>query len=676
MPRTLSLGDCTFELLTRGDAFLGLGRITIADRAVRSGRLPLSVVTQTFSGHQSAGCTLLGVDERPDELRIRTRLAFAPMLTQVLRDHSFDPIHDQSDWAEPAAAGSAELDLVLRLTQDTFNGVAARGFQYHWEYRSAETALYWLLDRASWELDGDIAGATVYNQSSCSDPVCTFRDERGWTTEGVIHWDDPNSRANPVMTHNLPRWASHQAFDFQSRGGDVLLGVFARVELIRSVLVRDRGQPELKCFDKHLFDETREHATPAKAILLAPGPRSAVGVQNLWTWVQDEVYARARAEFGLREEPLRLRLAWNFWVNWTIDSYYKDLLPVARAIGIDGLFIDNVNRSDYTDTRPKLEHYGGNMCCGHQYEIAPLVGGPAAMKRFAEECAASGIHIAAWTNNDQSKVSPLFAQHRDWFVRMEDTRLTYGGAYTDCFSIWSFAHDAARRNWVDHLKQTRQETGLGGYLFDSFYNLGFMPMDYSGGRPHTQWRQLLAAFKELQDADVHFMIESFGPFGEVQHGCPASYGLDHLFICYKIQLGTGYTTIPTGQEKPRSEPWPEADWYRILAHMARPGLPLFFQGVRVDKLLTPGHLAAIRDYQTQRPHLARRYLQEDGQGVLWHDAAGQRATLWNFTARTVALPGQVTDVTTGAALPPAARYTLQPQHTYALTGAPLPTQIG
>ena len=43
------------------------------------------------------------------------------------------------------------------------------------------------------------------------------------------------------MTHNLPRWASHQAFDFQFKGDRTLLGVFERVELIRSVLAASRA---------------------------------------------------------------------------------------------------------------------------------------------------------------------------------------------------------------------------------------------------------------------------------------------------------------------------------------------------------------------------------------------------------------------------------------------------
>ncbi len=182
---------------------------------------------------------------------------------------------------------------------------------------------------------------------------------------------------------------------------------------------------------------------------------------------------------------------------------------------------------------------------------------------------------------------------------------------------------------------------MSGYLFDSFYNLGFMPVDYTDCTPRTFWRQTLAAMKELQDADVHFRIESFGPFGEVCHGCPREYNLDNLFACYKIGMGTGYTTVPTGLDTPRSEPWPVADYYRILAHMANPGHMLFYDGVRIDKLFTAEHKRILAEYYAHQSTMVRRFLQDDDQSVLWHDADGQRATLWNFVNREVSLPGSV-----------------------------------
>ena len=111
--------------------------------------------------------------------------------------------------------------------------------------------------------------------------------------------------------------------------------------------------------------------------------------------------------------------------------------------------------------------------------------------------------------------------------------------------------------------------------------------------------------------------------------------------------------------------------------MATPDFPLFAaDGRRIDQVWTPLHQQALADYSANRPHMKKRFLQQDDQAVLWHNAAATRATLWNFAAREVALPGTVTDLSTGELLPPADHYQLLAYHTYKITGVqPLPAVI-
>ncbi|MFW5858163.1 MAG: hypothetical protein ACOCX4_09810, partial [Planctomycetota bacterium] len=225
------------------------------------------------------------------------------------------------------------------------------------------------------------------------------------------------------------------------------------------------------------------------------------------------------------------------------------------------------------------------------------------------------------------------------------------------------------------LKAIRETTGLNDYLFDSFYNLGFMPVNYSHCRPTTQWKELLAALRELQEADVHFHIESMGPFGMVMHGCPTSYSIENMFACYKVNLGSGYTTVPGKQKLKQTLPNESARLYYVLAHMTNPGIPLFLDGKRIDTLWADEHRRALADYNEHYGEMHHRILQEDGQAVIWHNRAGTRATVWNFADRTAALPGTVRDLTTGEALPAAETYTLQAQHTYAVEADPLPVAL-
>ena len=64
--------------------------------------------------------------------------------------------------------------------------------------------------------------------------------------------------------------------------------------------------------------------------------------------------------------------------------------------------------------------------------------------------------------------------------------------------------------------------------------------------------------------------------------------------------------------------------YRFFAHMASPSFGLFENGERIDRRWTPAHKQCLADYNPNRMHMHKRFMQEDGQGVLWHDKAGKR----------------------------------------------------
>jgi hypothetical protein len=605
--------------------------------------------------------------------RIELEAYFRRLPVKLMRDHSFDPIHELGDWDTDTIVGKARLDLVFQPARDEFNGMAFTGFAYHWEYRSADVPLFWLLDMASWELDGDITGATAYSQSSCSAPVARFDRRSAWSTEGRLHFQVEAGNTNPVMTHNLPRWASHGSFDFQFKGDRTLIGVFERVELIRSVVCRDAGKPELKHFDKHIFDQTTRYATVPKKILLNADRKSEVGQQNVWTWIHEDVESRARAEFGLRQEPFLPTIGQNYWHKFTAESYFKDLIPAAAAVGCRRVFVDNLKKSAMTDRTPFPGKFNWNMCCGHEYEIAPELGGNAGGKRLVARARALGITVLSWTNNDQALSSPLNRAERDegrgWYVLLEDARQKYGGAYAGCLSVLDFSNPDARRYFVKSHAAIRRATGLSWYLFDSFYNLGFMPVTHRDCRPRTMWRGTLRALKALQDAGVHFAIESFGPFGSPQHGHPSSYNFETIFACYRVGVGDDYTTVPSARALQDVNPKSAAGVYFALAHMAYTSIPLFEKQRRIDRVWTPAHKQALADYHAALPHMRRRELQEDGLGVVWRDATGQRTTLWNFKARWVELPGAVFDLTAGRPLPKAARYNLDALHTYIVRDA-------
>lgn len=194
-------------------------------------------------------------------------------------------------------------------------------------------------------------------------------------------------------------------------------------------------------------------------------------------------------------------------------------------------------------------------------------------------------------------------------------------------------------------------------------------------QPHTIWKGTLQAFRELQEAGINLEIESFGPFGRPTHGHPSSYNLDTIFICYRVGLGNDYTTVPTSHPVVQHAGSLAANFYCLAHKSGLASSSLFLDGVRIDQRWDDAQRRMLAVYHAALPRMHRRYLQKDGQAVIWHDAAGAQATLWNFTDRLVALPGQVQDLTTDAVLPPAATYALQANHVYAITGTALPTRV-
>src|SRR5689334_580317 len=88
----IECGRCRFELITENSAFVGLGKIWIGHTLVRSGRLPLIVRTQTFTGLELAGLKFLAVKDHGAEIRIQTEALFRPLPVKLMRDHSVDPI--------------------------------------------------------------------------------------------------------------------------------------------------------------------------------------------------------------------------------------------------------------------------------------------------------------------------------------------------------------------------------------------------------------------------------------------------------------------------------------------------------------------------------------------------------------------------------------------------------
>jgi hypothetical protein len=208
---TLSFANgMTFDLVSKGKRFLGLGRIRCGDVKLRSGRLPMFVDISTPYGE-----TLLDYELKATDVGARKIvLTFGAKVTegsfmewQVHECRRMRTIHD---WSKGPQESDVELKLVLKPASRTLNGVKFKGFSYQYTYRSATLPIYMILDRGSWEPGGKAVGNEFWWRSCFSTPVVRFETA---SQRYASEWYLPDC-ANPNVFQFVPMQTEGQGLIF------------------------------------------------------------------------------------------------------------------------------------------------------------------------------------------------------------------------------------------------------------------------------------------------------------------------------------------------------------------------------------------------------------------------------------------------------------------------------
>lgn len=642
MHNWIRVGAAEIELQTRSGALRGLGQIRIAGRLVRSGELPIRPFTQTLDGIDYDRYEIVDVRSTPRRAVIRTRAIGVAGPAHVTLDHSLDPIWSTRPWdGRPVAED--RMDWILEAATRTFGGWEFEGLTIQFRFRSRARSVFYILDRATWELDGHAEGVTLLRQQMGAQPKVTLRGATDYSTSARIGYP-----LNPTMTHDVPRWASEQPFDYQYRDGAALVGVFDQCGLIRTVVARGPRESAIRHFDKHIFDEAADGSTVRKFIGLCARVGDDTDHLNAWTRVYDADMDMALGQFGMRRTHSRTTLSQNYWHHFDADTYRKDLLPAAAALGFQQVFIDPFWENDMTRRREgKLPAWlTGNMCCPHEYEVARLLGGVSGYRRLARDAARNGLDVISWIGSHQSVESPYLWKHVDQALTLADGRHFYGSGY-DVIRGMDLTTDFGPM-FRAAVTRAAKATGVRGFLYDSFYNFAWMPVNFrtpdpaapgdvhrSRLRVHTQWRQLGALMAAWQKAGLHMLIESLGPWGQPQHGVHGDYsapGCEPLVYRCSVASGQSVIPIPADATNPR-RPADLQTYFRLLANMAPPTMPLWLrqpgrEALRIDRVAGAGLLAANRAYRRALPLMHTRTLLPDGLGVCWAPERGQARALF------------------------------------------------
>jgi hypothetical protein len=649
-PASLSIGSVEIELLHQGELFLGLGEITIDGQVVRNNSLPMRPYMATHFGIEFDRFVIEQVESLGvDGVILHTRALGIGLNVPALQDHSLDPVWSIRPWNERVLA-EIQVDWILKADTREISGRTWTGFSYSIAFKAENEELYYVMDRATWELGGEAVGVTLLRQQMGGDPIVTVAADTRYSTAANIPFP-----LNPVMTHDCPRWASEQGFDYQYRGDVALIGLFAECSLIRTIVARDPGDEQIRHFDKHIFDQTAAGQTITKFIGIAMVGDDTDHL-NAWTQVFDADQDNVLGQFGMERTYARTTLSHNFWNNFNCDSYLEDLIPAAAALGFQQIFIDPYWENDMTSNREGIlpDFATGNMCCPHEYEVAKVLGGIEGYKRVAEIARAQGVELISWIGSHQSQNSPYLRKHPVEVIKGPDGRHTYGSGYDAIYGMDISSPFGTM--FRDNILRGQQATTVSGYLYDSFYNFGWMPINFHTPDPnkptdphqgklcaHTMWRQLAEIMAYWQQSGVHMLIESLGPWGQPQHGVQGNYRAAGGAMAYQCAVNIGYSVIPTPDTSTGKEEVGPEFYFRLLAHKAPSTLSLWVNDAdgkraRIDQVASPLLRAANLAYRAVQPRMHTRTILHDDAGVKWQDRQGNLSVIYTFKPGQIALP--------------------------------------
>ncbi len=471
-----------------------------------------------------------------DGLRIKlTALGRQDFPFQERRDMSGDICLRAANWDAPPV--EAALDIVFEPVQDVIDGREFTGLRYWYEYDGA-TEIHRMFDRQTWAPGGVLQDHRICCRNWAHPTRSPIGLEDGYSTAALDMSHEALAKVNPMPGNLWARWSLLPGFEMIYSAKGVLLGRYDRVSLVRSVLETLPGEESLRIVDAHYFEKTKRVATNPKTILWCDDSLDDIDALNLWTRLTDRDCDMAQKQFGIAADgPPRIEFAKNVWVGINFENTYNDTVDAAAELGADCVFIDSVWESAEAlnmEVRDLLsqEQLNGtvldkrckqSMCCTMDFKVAEVMGGEDGLRRLCERAKEKGVDILSWMATHLSPVSnfrenahpELGRGDHGIFAARESGRHPDTGYAGDC---WPLNLNAPIREYVrDQILGICERTGLAGFLWDSFSNLGWWHVDYSDGSMRPQFDRMAELYAALSNAGLYLMPEALAAVSN--HSC-------------------------------------------------------------------------------------------------------------------------------------------------------------
>jgi len=602
----------------------------------------------TYEGEVFDHFQLLGIENQGGRVAIRTRTrATADTMFRERRDSSGDLCFRRGGWGR--AGAEAELDLILEPASAQVGGRKFEGFRYHFVYRGRDRPIHRLIDRQSWEPGGGLDGNTLCLRNWLTEPRVRLSRTRPHSTAGNGKW-----------SHLLPgnmwgRWSLLPAFDMIYGKSGVLLGWFDRVSLIRSVVETDAEEDHLRVVDMHLFAQSHQVITNPKTVLFAPAPVDDIEAINLWTAVHDQEQSKAEAQFGITHNPKPMPvISHNAWVDFHFDHTYESSVRRAAAIGAPYVFIDPIwmnqeaLRRVHRDATKTLSRHTAllsrfwpqTMCVTLDLKVADQFGGEAGLRALCDRAAKQRVKIISWMaahlspNTSLQEDPSLGRGEAGIFAAGESGRHPATGYPASC---WPLNLHAPIGDYLrDAVLGVCERTGLAGYLWDSFCNLGWWQLDYSAGTMAPQHERMGRLYADLVNRGHYVAPEALVAFSNTSccgmHGGEI-YAGEQLPFAYRSSISFWTPDTKDSQCYERRLIAGKASddlLLRSLAHERCPMLSLGGEAIVEDAQAVASVRRLLLAYRQVSPLMQQRTVLPDDRGVRWSRDDGA-AVLFSFT---------------------------------------------
>lgn len=670
--------ECRLKLALRGDTFLGIADVEHDGVPLRDPALPWAIYTECDDEAVRFGTFRL---KHMDMGRQGSTLTLESPADWLPRAQAADKMGDSRIHTRRAVSAVATIRWHIRPIREVIFGREWVGLTWWFEYECPGYPIQWLLEDATWELGGRAEGCTLIRQD-----VSALRYEQSISIDegfaSVEHFDASGRQQSPMDM--LARGGGSCICDFQACDDRAMALFTEPPAFVRSRVQKFAGEDVIHHTDHTFFPLADKVCLPKRKLLVhrQAQPLKRHEWRNLWLDCFTDIRRRYHVAYGYRlqrPQPVIHAMLWNDQLELYGSRWHEPLAEAMNEYGRLGyrvVFTHGVWQGTSDD--PACTD-GRSICANYDFVFSESFGGDKAMRELCTRARENEVDVVQWAAFHFHSHAAIWRDHPDWLLREA------GGDPWDAAYSWpggALWAGRMRSGFRDHLLrrlvQSRDATGLAGYFWDSYGNLGHTCIDWSAPDRAPQGEDIWRFQADLQELGLSHFCEMSTIFGvsmvgslcfDAQPGdprCTWSDIVDADMAFAMVDTSPQYYGIAAAD--PNDSPF-RADritpdrYFWLAAHRclpivyARPwGAVVDGRPVADESTYSPGleYAEAMgrvnRLYNRAEPFMHRLRLVEDGTHVLWLDEHDEPAVVWAFEAGEIPADGSAFDLPGGRAI--------------------------